>query len=49
MRSIVEGARLRAALALGPLHHATAWRGPPPRSAEEQSQESFSITSSGTS
>jgi hypothetical protein len=35
MRSMVEGARLLAPPALGPLHHAASRRGPPPRSGED--------------
>jgi hypothetical protein len=31
----VEGARLSAATALGPLHHRAAPGGPPPRSGED--------------
>ncbi|MEA3000015.1 MAG: hypothetical protein QOK17_1848 [Sphingomonadales bacterium] len=35
-RAMVEGARLFAAPDVGPLHHAAARRGPPPRSGEER-------------
>jgi hypothetical protein len=35
MRSMVEGARLSAASAPGPLHPAASRRCPPPRSGEE--------------
>jgi len=35
MRSMVEGARLSTAHALGPLHRPAAPAGPPPRSGEE--------------
>jgi hypothetical protein len=35
MRSMVEGAHLCSASTVGPLHHAAARRGPPPRSGEE--------------
>jgi hypothetical protein len=36
MRSMVEGARVSAAPAQRPLHHAASRRGPPPRSGEER-------------